>query len=557
MKKRKIQVAVVLFIAAVTLLSSSFGRQVDIEERVLCHAMGVDYENGEYNVSLQVFKTQSMGSDTPLDVSQSNIQTVNCKGRSIRDAIEGCQYQIGREIFFGHLQIICFNKNIDLSSPEELFSFAIKDKNVFLGVELCLAENTAEELMNVQLTRGTMSSENFTQVIKMGVRNGITVECRLIDLLSCIRSPQYIAMPVISIKQPLGDFAESHEEKSAEQQEPLLEIKKTALIRKGTVLESYLSHADASGCLWLTGKAEQYSDIIEYNGSPMDVRITSDSHSLKLDNENGRLVCRLKLTVLAHTSLDIRDEKSSDQVAALVKQRLEENITGVWNKALYENRTDIFDVWRLFRHKYPQSYLKYADRLDEVLGSVELETDITCHKTEHILGKRCGNSHYPAVFRALKSHFLAVESLTAYKRACLAIKVITQERIAHKSRVYSYLVRSAGFKKEVHKRKISQLFAYKIIRCGILSVSPHTAFYYSFLLPCDRRTDTPAAVGQAFYYSNIGLFKAFLEHCGASLTFCHKHTAARVAVKAVDRSKSEAWIKCGKKISQRIVTMLY
>lgn len=99
-------------------------------------------------------------------------------------------------------------------------------------MELCLAENTAEELMNVQLTRGTMSSENFTQVIKMGVRNGITVECRLIDLLSCIRSPQYIAMPVISIKQPLGDFAESHEEKSAEQQEPLLEIKRPPLYEK-------------------------------------------------------------------------------------------------------------------------------------------------------------------------------------------------------------------------------------------------------------------------------------------------------------------------------------
>lgn len=168
MKKRKIQVVVVLFIAAVTLLFSSFGRQVDIEERVLCHAMGVDYENGEYNVSLQVFKTQSMGSDTPLDVSQSNIQTVNCKGRSIRDAIEGCQYQIGREIFFGHLQIICFNKNIDLSSPEELFSFAIKDKNVFLGVELCLAENTAEELMNVQLTMGN----DVLRKLHTGHKNG-------------------------------------------------------------------------------------------------------------------------------------------------------------------------------------------------------------------------------------------------------------------------------------------------------------------------------------------------------------------------------------------------
>lgn len=383
MKKRKIQVTVILLIAAVTLLFSSFGRQLDIEERVLCHAMGVDYEDGEYKVSLQVFKTQGMGSDTPLDVSQSNIQTVNCSGRTIRDAIESCQYQLGREVFLGHLQIICFSKNVDFSSPEELFSFAIKDKNVFLGVELCMAENTAEELMNVQLTRGTMSSENFTQVIKMGVKNEITVECRLIDLLSCIRSPQYVAMPIISIKDPQGDFSDgkegsAQEEKSAEQQEPLLEIKKTALIKNGTVLEEYLSHADASGCQWLTGKAEQYYDIIDYHGSPMDVRITSDGHSLKLDSENGRLVCRLKLTVLAHTALDIRDEKSSDEVAGLVEKRLEEDITGVWNKAVSENKTDIFGVWRLFRHKYPKSYLKYADRLDDVLSSIELKTDITC-----------------------------------------------------------------------------------------------------------------------------------------------------------------------------------
>ena len=213
MKKRKIQVAVVLFIAAVTLLFSSFGRQVDIEERVLCHAMGVDYENGEYNVSLQVFKTQSMGSDTPLDVSQSNIQTVNCKGRSIRDASEGCQYQTGREIFSCIFKIICFNKNIDLSSPEELFSFAIKDKNVFGGS--LLGGKYRRGAYERSANKGNDVLRKLHTVIKMGVRNGITVECRLIDLLSCIRSPQYIAMPVISIKQPLGDFAESHEEKSA------------------------------------------------------------------------------------------------------------------------------------------------------------------------------------------------------------------------------------------------------------------------------------------------------------------------------------------------------
>ena len=52
MKKRKIQVVVVLFISSSDAVVFFFqaGRWIS-RSVLLCHAMGVDYENGEYNVS--------------------------------------------------------------------------------------------------------------------------------------------------------------------------------------------------------------------------------------------------------------------------------------------------------------------------------------------------------------------------------------------------------------------------------------------------------------------------------------------------------------------------
>lgn len=374
-KKRRLQITAVLLIAAVTLLFSSFGNQVAIEQRVLVHAMGIDFDGSEYTVSLQVFKTQSMGSDTPLDVSQSNIQTVTCQGKTVKEAIDDCQYQLGKEVFLGHLQLICFGKTVDFSSPEELFSFAIKDKNVFLGVELCLSDTTAEELMNVQLTRGTMSSENFTQVIKMAVRNGITLECRLIDFLSCINSPQYVPMPVIAVK---NSEAGSSDNSEAEQQEPLLEISETALVKNGKVQNDTLTREEAAGSAWLMGKAKQFDMVTNIDGKDVDIKLSDDGKKITLDNENGRLIYKVKLTVLAHASKDIRSERQSDEISNAVKTQLTENITAAWNKTMIANEADIFGIWKQLRHKYPQGYLEYKDKLEELLRSTDLELAINC-----------------------------------------------------------------------------------------------------------------------------------------------------------------------------------
>lgn len=387
MKKRRLQIIAVIMITAVTLLFSSFGRVLDIDDRVLVHAMGIDFANGEYNVTLQVFTTQGMGSDTPVDVSQSNIQVISRKGKTVREAIDGCQYELGKEIFLGHLQLICFGNTVDFSNPEELFSFAIKDKNVFLGVKLCMTENTAEELMNVQLTRGTMSSENFTKVIDMGVKNCITVECRLIDFLSCINSPQYVAMPILTEEQS-AESGGSQEQQGGQasgqgggqeqnsRQEPVIKISGTALIKNGEVLDDYLTHSEASGTAWLMGKAKQYDMVIEYENRRLDVKVTNDGRKIKLENKNGELIYKADITVLAHASMDVRTEEDSEKIAKLVNEQLKDYFYSAWDKTVKQNGEDIFGIWKMLRHQYPKSYMEYEDRLDEIYSAVKLNANI-------------------------------------------------------------------------------------------------------------------------------------------------------------------------------------
>lgn len=389
MKKRRLQIIAVIMITAVTLLFSSFGRVLDIDDRVLVHAMGIDFANGEYNVTLQVFTTQGMGSDTPVDVSQSNIQVISRKGKTVREAIDGCQYELGKEIFLGHLQLICFGNTVDFSNPEELFSFAIKDKNVFLGVKLCMTENTAEELMNVQLTRGTMSSENFTKVIDMGVKNCITVECRLIDFLSCINSPQYVAMPILTEEQS-AESGGSQEQQGGQasgqgggqeqnsRQEPVIKISGTALIKNGEVLDDYLTHSEASGTAWLMGKAKQYDMVIEYENRRLDVKVTNDGRKIKLENKNGELIYKADITVLAHASMDVRTEEDSEKIAKLVNEQLKDYFYSAWDKTVKQNGEDIFGIWKMLRHQYPKSYMEYEDRLDEIYSAVKLNANIKC-----------------------------------------------------------------------------------------------------------------------------------------------------------------------------------
>lgn len=382
-RNRNVKIYLLLFALLAAVLFSSFGSSMNITERALVHAMGIDPgENGGFKVTMQVFKTSGAGSDTPVDVSQPNVEIITGEGETISSAIEDARNQMGKDIFLGHLQLICFNPEIDFSNPDELFQFALKDKNIYLGVDLCLSETTAEEVMNAQMTRGTTSAEAMKQILEMNIKNSSTLKCEIIDMMSTINTPQNILIPVMSVQQEeqggqeQGGQSGGQEQGSQGGQPPQIVVTSTAIIKDGKVLDTRLDADQASGVSWLTRQAKQSSLVVSYKGELVNVRLTKDRSSVTIENRDGRVIYKTKLVLLAHTTKNMNTPDESAEMEKDVKRRMQEILNSAQQTAFYDSGADVFGIWRLLRHKYPQDYLKYKDDLQQIYSVTDFETEL-------------------------------------------------------------------------------------------------------------------------------------------------------------------------------------
>lgn len=367
MKARKFQIAVIILTFILAVLFSSGGEALNIKQRSFVHAIGIDSDgdNG-YKVTMQVFKPQGAGSDTPVDVIQSNVQIVKCKGKTVNEAILKAQNILGREIFLGHLQLICFGKDVDFSKPEQLFAFCLRDRNVYLGVNLCLAEDKAEDLMNTQITRGTMTSESMKETVEKYIESSRTVNCEIINFLSSIRSHSYIAMPVMSKREPKAKQGEKAEE-------PEILIDKTALIKNGKVLDDTLDTDEAEAINWFTGKIDKAEYVIKCNNENVNVKVDPDKMMVGFKLRDGKPVVTASFSLNAHVDENIKDENRLNDD---IKKRMVDICTAAVEKSLYKNKTDVIGVWKMLRHKYPKIYLKSQDNLEEIFTRTEFEYNI-------------------------------------------------------------------------------------------------------------------------------------------------------------------------------------
>ena len=143
------------------------------------------------------------------------------------------------------------------------------------------------------------------------------------------------------------------------------------------------------------------------------------------------------------------------------------------------------------------------------------------------------------------------------ERFVRAVHGVAHKRMPKVRHVHADLMRSAGLQPKAQKRNAPVGLLHLIAGAALLAAVADLAGDGAALFDADGRVHNAAAVHLPAAQRIVGLVDLMRQRIGDVRTFRHRQKPARVAVKAVDRSKSEAWIKCGKKISQRIVTMLY
>ena len=336
---------------------------VEIQKRLLCHAMGIDFEQGEYEVSLQVFKPSESGSDTPVDITKSNIEVICAKGRTVSQAIDNCESQRGKVVFLGHLKLICLGEGVKASEPKKLFDFCLDHKTVYLGLDICCAETSAKELMQTRLTTEMVSTENYIDLISQNAERSRCGRCRLIDLLSGM-DVKAVAIPVVSV----------HKEEN-KNEEPRLEITKSVLMTQEGILSATVTEEYPAVFLLSESGKEAYIPA-EADGETIDIRLEKKSLKRTVVFQNGRVDYTAEMTVVAHRPKEFTRNVSKNEIADYVEKLLKKQFQTGFEHCVKENNADIFGVKKLVRMKYPQQYLKYNGM---ILESTTGDLKVTCH----------------------------------------------------------------------------------------------------------------------------------------------------------------------------------
>lgn len=424
-----------IVILALVLVSVNNRESVEISERSLIHAVGIDQTDKGITVTLQVFKSSGAGSDTQIDPSKSNTFVISNTAATFDEAIGKCESQLGNYLFIGHNQIIVLGSGVKLDDPNKLLSYFIKNKNNYLGVSVVIAENTAKEIMEVELTSGAIASENFTDIINMYYNNGETVFSDMLHFLNSMKSQDKSAViPVVSVKelstqsddsgqessegsggseQESGSSEEnssgtessenesssqdssssesqnssesqdssesgSKAEESSESAEKLITIEKAAVISGGKV-KGYISGDEIKGVNWITDHMHETVINTEIDGKSVGVTVKKRSSETKLEKKDNKLVYKIDINAIILTDTNILAELDENELEKKVEEKIRSDCEAAIEKAYFEYNADCLNVTQLVKFYYPQIYLDYMDDFNTLKQNIEFETKAKCY----------------------------------------------------------------------------------------------------------------------------------------------------------------------------------
>ena len=353
-----------LLIAAVMccILLSSHGRSISIDRRGIVHAIGIDRTAKGYRVSLQIFQPAGMGSDTAVDVTGANIAVAVSEGRTISEAIAAAGSRTGKELFFGHLQLICLGKGLNAEGHDELFAFATGSTHISPSTELCMSEGKAEKLMELKLTEEETSAEALYSLLKTSAEYSRTIRC---DLKSFLSDEGCAVMPVLAV----ADTDSGDEQPSLSKS---VRLAGTAVFSKGDM--TVINEDKALCAALLSGKAEKGNIVTILD----DVSITSELDNCRrkrtITAENGRLMLTTNIIVSARPDHEL-DPDQSNKLSTAISNALVYDCTYL-QTGMLRNGTDIFGTSLLIKQRFPKLWLKYQNTPEILLSAVDVIVNI-------------------------------------------------------------------------------------------------------------------------------------------------------------------------------------
>ncbi len=342
----------------------------ELNDYAIATGMAIDYEDGEYEVSLLFANgNQKETEDTQVTVTSE-------KGKTIYEAIKNISLSMPKEIYISHLSVIVFSEDMATHGITPALDFLLRDPQSNQNFYIIVAKDTkAKETLTILTPLADYPSQNITANIKITEKlQGRITNASFNHFVSKI-----IQKGVNPISNSIIVVGNEEEGSKKEEQENSVASAYTKLdtlgLFKGDKLVGWANQEESIGINMLLGDVN-----ILYLNLPCgdsDIVITSTSYEVKNNIEKDKITVNIKAKGMINEvgcPINLEDPETIKKYEQKAEETMKEYINMAIDKAK-SLKTDIFGYGNMIYKEYPK-YFNSIENWDEAFPNLKIETKV-------------------------------------------------------------------------------------------------------------------------------------------------------------------------------------
>lgn len=136
----------------------------ELNTRAIVSGMAVDYEEGEFLVTLEILNSKKSDSEKE---STDKSYYAEGSGKTLSEAIQECNLKVSKDAYYSHLKVVVLSEQIAKEKMESILDYLLRNPNIRnIFIPVMAAENDASEIIKTISTANPVSSEAIQSLIE-------------------------------------------------------------------------------------------------------------------------------------------------------------------------------------------------------------------------------------------------------------------------------------------------------------------------------------------------------------------------------------------------------
>ncbi|WP_446936439.1 Ger(x)C family spore germination protein [Lysinibacillus fusiformis] len=380
MKKNLIVLSLIFLIL---ILSGCWSKR-ELNDLALVAALGIDFIDGEYAISVQVIDPSQVSLKSAN--GQAPVVTYHAEGKTVFEAVRKILALSPRKLYFAHLQLVVVGEELADKGIRDSVDFLARDQEIRNDFTIIVSQQaTAKDVLNVLTPIEKIPASRMLNSLKITQDAwGSTLEVDVEDLVTDLGvNDQYFVLSAIEV---LGDKTLGIDQTNVERIETPVKLKFTGLaIFKEDKLLGYIDEYNSKSFSYLNDNIKSTIEIISCpSDGELTTEITQSKTKTKGIFKDGQPTININIDIVQNVAevkcdIDLTDIKTIDWINNQTEKHIKKNINQVLNIFQENYQADVLGFGEAIHRANPTEWRKIKDDWQTIYPEVEVNVKVNVY----------------------------------------------------------------------------------------------------------------------------------------------------------------------------------